>query len=115
MTPFKLFGRVDSASSVDERDTLQTKSALGELGYYKLPRYGMTSFPDEPMFDGIRAYQRANNLRIDGVMKPGGETQTSLNRRLAASPTFWCRVCSRPHGGVYSPSVCWECYGKGYR
>lgn len=85
MKTFKLHGRVDRSTSVDERDTLQTKSALGELGYYKLPRYGMTPYPDEPMFDGIEAYQRTNKLYVDGVMKPGGETERTIKRGLEAS------------------------------
>ncbi len=43
----------------------------------------MTPYPDEPMFDGIKAYQKANRLRVDGVMKPGGETEQSMNKRVA--------------------------------
>ncbi len=85
MTPFKLFGRVDSASHIDERDALQTKGALKKRGYYKTPRYGMTQYPDEQMFDGIWSYQRANMLQVDGVMKPGGETERTIKRGLEAS------------------------------
>jgi len=81
--PLKLVGRVDRAAQVDEDDTLQTKSALKVFGHYKTPAYGMTPYPDEPMFDGIKAYQKVNKLKVDGVMKPGGETEKSMNKRVA--------------------------------
>lgn len=111
MQPFKLFGRVDSAASTDERDTLQTKTALQKLGYYKMPNYGMTPYPDEPMFDGIKAYQRNFGLNVDGAMAKGGETVKSLNRTLAASSYgFKCTNCGVIHGGVYSRTLCADCY-----
>lgn len=81
--PLKLAGRVDRAAQVHEDDTMQTKAALKALGHYKAPSYGMTPYPDEPMFDGIKAYQKANKLNVDGVMKPGGETEQSMNKRVA--------------------------------
>jgi len=109
----RLRGVIDRAARVDENDTLQTKTALGEQGYYRTPGYGMTSYPDEPMFDGIMKYQRDNKLRVDGVMKPGGETEGSLNQRLAArSHGFKCTRCGVIHGGVYSPTICHKCYEK---
>lgn len=81
--PLKLAGRVDRAAQVDENDTLQTKSALKALGHYKTPAYGMTPYPDEPMFDGIKAYQKVNKLKVDGVMKPRGETERSMRNKLS--------------------------------
>lgn len=115
MKNIRLRGVVDRAARVDENDTLQTKSALGELGYYSTPGYGMTPYPDEPMFDGIKKYQRDNKLRVDGVMKPRGETEQAIDRHLASSPTFRCQRCGAPHGGVHSPRICWQCWDQGYR
>ena len=43
----------------------------------------MTPYPDVQLFDGIQAYQRKNKLRVDGVMKPGGETESMMNQHLA--------------------------------
>ncbi|MBO6518697.1 MAG: peptidoglycan-binding protein [Rhodospirillales bacterium] len=83
--PLKLAGRIDRAAQVHEDDTLQTKAALKALGYYKTPTFGMTSWPDEQMFEGIQAFQKAHNLKVDGVMKRGGETEQSMNIRLAGS------------------------------
>ena len=80
----KLSGRIDREASADEVDTIQTKRALRTLGYYSTPTYGITPYPDESMFDGIKSYQRANRLKTDGVMKPGGETERSMNQRLSS-------------------------------
>lgn len=111
MTPFKLFGRVDRAANTDERDTLQTKAALKKLGYYTTPSYGITPYPDEHMFDGIKAYQRNFGLNVDGVMAKGGETEQSLKQNLAAaSYGFKCTRCGVIHGGVYSRTLCADCY-----
>ncbi len=79
----QLLGSIDRAAQIDERDTLSTKSALRSLGYYQPPSYGITPYPDVQLFDGIQAYQRKNKLRVDGVMKPGGETESMMNQHLA--------------------------------
>ncbi|WP_420548253.1 hypothetical protein [Curvivirga sp.] len=34
--------------------------------------------PDQPMFDGIKKFQVAKKLKVDGVMKLGGETEKAL-------------------------------------
>jgi len=109
----RLRGVIDRAARIEENDTIQTKYALGELGYYRTPGYGMTPYPDEPMFDGIRKYQQDNKLRVDGVMKPGGETESSLNQKLAArSYGFKCTNCGVIHGGVASRYLCSDCYAQ---
>lgn len=66
-------------SAADEDDVLSVKKNLNRSGYYDEPDYGMTPYPDKPLFDGIRTFQKDNDLTIDGVMNPGGETETALN------------------------------------
>ena len=34
--------------------------------------------PDRALFDAIRKFQEGTKLNVDGVMKPGGETETTL-------------------------------------
>lgn len=87
LKPFSLRGPVDSAASVREQDTLQTKLALQALGHYKAPSYGITPYPDKPMFNGIKSFQRANKLHVDGVMKPDGETERMMNFQLSTGAT----------------------------
>lgn len=104
----KLSGRVDSATNVDQDDTIKTKLALRALGYYKAPDYGITPYPDEKMFEGIGLYQQANNLRVDGVMKPGGETERSMNRRFESGTRYDGRKPESPNANtpvIHPPSV----------
>ncbi len=80
--PFKLKSTLGRSHNVDLDDTLGAKKTFGGLGYDKTPSYGLTKYPDEPLFKGIESFQKDNGLRKDGVMKPGGETQTTLNHVL---------------------------------
>ena len=66
----------------NEEDVLKLKQNLQQLGYYKTPKYGMTGYTDDETFEGIKKFQKDNNLTVDGVLKPGGETESKLNERL---------------------------------
>lgn len=69
-------------------DVLQVKSALEKLG-----RFDFTGKPEPHGYvtkelDGsIREYQRDRGLRIDGWMRPGGETERSLTREIQDKTT----------------------------
>lgn len=39
----------------------------------------MTKFTDGGMFEGIKAFQKDNKLKVDGIMKPQGETESKIN------------------------------------
>ena len=62
---------------------LPLKSYLKKFGAYDVPSYGMTEYPDNELFEGIKTYQRKNNLTIDGIMKKDGETINSLNQEIS--------------------------------
>jgi hypothetical protein len=32
---------------------------------------------------------------------------------VSESPTYWCKNCGAPHGGVYSADYCHKCIEKG--
>lgn len=68
-------------SSADPEDTLNVKRKLNQFGYMELPSYGIDDMPDEFLFDGIKKFQNDNDLKVDGIMKPGGETEKSLNSK----------------------------------
>jgi len=34
---------------------------------------------------------------------------------MAGSITYTCKVCGAPHGGVYHPDICHNCWAKGHR
>ena len=80
---FRLKRPIGLAYTMDEDDVLKTKQALHSLGLYDPPkRYGLTRYPDMPLIDGLKAFQRRSGLREDGVAKPGGPTIRRLNRAL---------------------------------
>ncbi len=77
--PIKLKNVIGETYNVDLNDIEPTKRALNKLGYYKPPSWGFTEIPDNDLFDGIKKFQRANKLTVDGIMKPDGPTLAALN------------------------------------
>ncbi|MDA0998048.1 MAG: peptidoglycan-binding protein, partial [Proteobacteria bacterium] len=68
--PFQLTSTLASNATADEDDTVAAKQAFGQLGYYQTPSYGLTPYPDQGLFDGIKKFQKDNDLTVDGVMQP---------------------------------------------
>ncbi len=66
----------------DEEDTLLTKHLLTDVGHFEIPRYGITPWPDDPLFSGIDSFQRRKSLDVDSLMLPGGPTEKALNEEL---------------------------------
>lgn len=88
------------ASDADPDDVLGVKRALARLRYYDSPMGEFHEFLDAELFEGVEAFQRERELEVDGVMKPGGPTEASLNEALdfrpeSASAVPWRR---EPHG-----------------
>lgn len=48
--------------------------------------FGFGDRADEPPVAAVRAFQRAHNLKPDGVVAPGGATEAALDRALAGQP-----------------------------
>lgn len=85
LDPLLLNRPLSATSDADPDDVLSAKSAFNRLGYYETPSYGLTPYPDQPLFDGIRSYQKDKGLTVDGYMLPGGETEQSVNFSLATT------------------------------
>ena len=112
---YKLKSPVGMNHDTDPDDVWVIKKTLNLNGFYDEPNQGMTPFPDEALFSGIKRFQRQFGLTVDGLMNPDGETERHMQQHLAAMPTYRCVYCGAPHGGVYSPNVCWQCWSKGLR
>lgn len=65
-------------------DTLQVRNALQSVGFTDQRENGL-DFMTRSLDDGIRDFQRAQNLRVDGRINPDGETQRALNQTLNQS------------------------------
>jgi len=81
----KLRRTIASNVNTEPEDVLRTKSALTALGDYKPPQWGLTDIPDGPLFEAVKSFQKRNGLRVDGQMDPGGPTERTVNRALAAT------------------------------
>lgn len=79
---FNVGGTISQSSNIKPDDVLKTKSALNAVGRYKVPDFGITDVPDRGMIDGLKDFQANNGLKVDGIMKPGGPTETVLGRTL---------------------------------
>lgn len=106
--PYGLAIAISPSHTADPDDVMLVKRLLSESGHYEVPDFGMTTYPDTGMFEGIKSFQKENNLRIDGVIKPDGPTI----KAMASLAYYICTNCGAPHGGVYSTKLCHFCYNK---
>lgn len=75
-----LTGPVGNALANDPHDVRAAKKHLSRAGYFNEDTEN--GYITHALDDGIRRYQRDNNLQTDGRMKPGGETERSLFEKL---------------------------------
>lgn len=82
--PLRLKHPIGKSYNMGPEDTLAAKRVLASLGHMAVPDYGIDEYPDQPLIDAVKAFQRTSGLREDGVMKPGGETEAGLNAAMRA-------------------------------
>lgn len=81
-----LSGSVGNNQDNKEEDVQKTKRHLGKAGYFDMNQDDSDNF-DNPVLTrkldtGIKGFQRDNDLKVDGVLKPRGETETVLFRPI---------------------------------
>jgi len=64
-------------SNCHPQDVLAAKTFLQDQGFYEAPEWGLSEFPDRALFNAIKAFQKSQGLKVDGVMKPEGETEAA--------------------------------------
>lgn len=114
-TPYRLKKTISSSHNTDPDDVWATKQNFKITGHYSEPSHGITPYPDQQLINSIKKFQQENHLRVDGVMRPGGETENALLDRDDVIEYYVCKHCTGIHGGVKSPNVCHWCWGKGLR
>jgi len=107
-----LNGKVARNVVVGKADTLKTKRALNELGFYRFTSVDPNPFPNSEMFSAIRAFQIKNDLAPDQVITPNGPTQRKLNQALARRQQL--AVKTRETRDTRSGSMPWS-DGTGFR
>ena len=73
-------------SNANEDDVLETKKNLQKLDFY-IPQKeagetkdNLSKIPNKNLFDGIEQFQKENNLKVDRIMKPKGETENRIKQ-----------------------------------
>lgn len=98
--------------NADSEDVTKIKSLLHRRGFYEIPSYGMTSYPDQALFKSIRAFQKDFGLKVTGVIRPEDETDRILDRLSdlpgVKGPILRCAQCGAPHGGSKG-DLCPDC------
>lgn len=112
----RINSQISRSSNLQLEDVYNIKKGLVESGYYEIPSYGLTPYPDDDLFDAVKEFQEDQGLTIDGIVNPEGETLEALNRSLdeapmVRSPTIWCPQCGAPHGGSKG-DLCPDCASK---
>lgn len=74
--------KLAASASADPLDVLKTKVVLQTLGHYQAPDWGVSLYPDTALFDAIKAFQKSQGLKVDGVINPDGETEAALGQAL---------------------------------
>lgn len=65
----------------------RTKTALASTGDYDADKVGgVDGIPDKCLFTAIEGFQTREGLKIDGLMRPGGETEQRLKDRARLDP-----------------------------
>ncbi|MDV7341519.1 hypothetical protein RYZ26_18075 [Terasakiella sp. A23] len=75
---FRVGKTISQDANTDPNDVLNTKNALAQTGDYQIPDFGITDVPDMGMIDGLKSFQQKHDLKVDGVMKPGGPTESTI-------------------------------------
>jgi len=79
-TVLKLQKALAANVNTNPQDVFAAKAFLQDQGHYAAPEWGLSEFPDRALFDAIKAFQKSNGLRVDGVMNPEGETEETTQR-----------------------------------
>jgi len=82
---FQIGRTISENANADPDDVLKTKNALMTTGHYEVPSFGVTDIPDRSMIDGLKKFQKQNGLKVDGVMKPGGSTESAIGHAVKVS------------------------------
>lgn len=79
----KLKNSVGNNLSNQTQDVLKSKNALQRLGFFD-PKNDLEphGFITRELDNGIKAFQKHESLRVDGLIFPKGETEEHINQSL---------------------------------
>lgn len=82
---FELSRTIARNAQSDVEDSKNVKMALTSLGYYDDTETGLSPYGDDQLFESIKDFQKGHDLKVDGVMKPKGLTETRIVQKLKSN------------------------------
>lgn len=73
-------------NAVDLDDTAKIKFSMRALNYYDDSETGLSPYADDGLFRAVKAFQKDNGLKIDGVIKPDGPTLEKIKENIKKKP-----------------------------
>lgn len=88
-TPFGLKSKIAGNGGDNRRpDVAKVQVLLNKAGFHEIPEAeGPNGYHSIILDQDIRRFQRANKLKVDGALSPGGETIRALERTLSTKTT----------------------------
>ncbi|MDH5722961.1 MAG: peptidoglycan-binding protein [Alphaproteobacteria bacterium] len=95
---FQVFGAVGNNRENRAEDVFAVKEALSDFGFFdfgsnKAEPHGIFT---RELYEGIKDFQFQNGLRVDGILKPKGETESAISRMFE-------KIGQRPNRRVFVP------------
>ena len=84
--PFRLKSRLAGGAAANPHYANMARKALLDVGFPAATNFGSTKVSDTALDHSVKLFQKANDLKPDGVINPGGETEHALNQILAVRP-----------------------------
>lgn len=79
---FELKTTVAKNAPTDVEDQATIKTAMTVLGHYDDTETGLSPYADTKLFHAVTDFQKDNDLKVDGVIKPDGSTQKTIKEKL---------------------------------
>lgn len=79
---FELNDTIERNANTEEKDTANVKMALTSLGYYDDTETGLSPYADDSFFHSVKDFQKDNDLKVDGIVKPKGPTEEKIKEKL---------------------------------
>lgn len=104
MYPLSLLGPVGPGAENDRDDVVGLAAGLLSLGHDQAAESADTGEWTAALENEMRNFQRTHGLTIDGLARPGGETERSLNEYLATQPSVADEPSPAPRNNFFRAS-----------
>lgn len=98
---FTLKTTIGKGYATDEQDVKNTRKKFNALGFDA--GHEDFGYSDQKLERSIRQFQRAQDLKEDGIMHPNGETEQALNAQIQSKNATAPKPKKKPHDPAKTP------------